>query len=134
MKGLSRFRRFIFVNSTLADLYNHAIPALEKAQDYLDGLDGRETPKWILKQIKEAQMNEQKYIIVKKNEFELPIVFNSFLDHSSVAGNETVVSAGFCTIDLHSAQFSAYGESKTLNVQSRGNDVDILNTLLIESF
>lgn len=44
MKGLSRFRRFIFVNSTLADLYNHAIPALEKAQDYLDGLDGQDCP------------------------------------------------------------------------------------------
>ena len=42
MKGLSRFRRFIFVNSTLADLYNHAIPALEKAQDYLDRLDGQD--------------------------------------------------------------------------------------------
>ena len=44
MKGLSRFRRFIFVNSTLADLYNHAIPALEKAQEFLDGLDGQDCP------------------------------------------------------------------------------------------
>lgn len=74
-------------------------------------------------------MNEPlKYLIV--THLELPIVFNAILDHKSVAGDMKVVSAGFCRLhdDLNKSA-SAWGESVTLGVKSREEDVAILSKL-----
>lgn len=75
-----------------------------------------------------------KYIIVKEGIHELPIVFHEILSHAQVAGNKTVVSAGFCNIGIREEggepKWAAWGESYTLKIKSRGDvDDDILNSM-----
>ncbi len=64
-----------------------------------------------------------KYVIVEELGIELPIIFNEILDHSSVARDRKVVSAGHvkfgCGID-GSMVVSCYGKSVTLRTKSRG--------------
>lgn len=80
-------------------------------------------------------MKKVKYIIIVESMGgnEVPIIFSDLLAHNEVAGNKTVISAGFVEIDSNSEDrdtdgcsellVSCYGESVTLKVKSR-KDVD----------
>lgn len=70
-----------------------------------------------------------KYLIILSRGLELPVVFNPIIDHSQMAGNATVVSAGFCSKG-DNGQFSTWGGSVSLKMQSREGDADILNKRL----
>jgi hypothetical protein len=70
-----------------------------------------------------------KYIVVEEDGMELPIVFASFLMHSVVAGDRTVLAAGFVLfkIDWEGTNYEpipvlscdCYGKSESLNISSR---------------
>jgi hypothetical protein len=65
---------------------------------------------------------EMKYIIIKKDGYEQPIVFPTTIDHSYMAKClGKVVSAGFCSFgeDYSNGQkeVSVWGESVTLNIK-----------------
>lgn len=77
-----------------------------------------------------------KYIIIKHDGLEVPIVFSELLNHSMVARLMThndidrVVSAGFCYIN-DAGQYVCYGSSRGLGVESREHVDDFcLNKLL----
>jgi hypothetical protein len=75
---------------------------------------------------------EAKYLIVESRGLELPIVFNSIIDHSQIASafaREHILSAGKCSSG-DSNQWQCYGKSVTLNLESRQCDARILNTKL----
>jgi hypothetical protein len=69
-----------------------------------------------------------KYIIVESFGLELPIVFNPIIDHSTVAGNFKVVSAGFCSQSVD-CLWNCWGESTSLKLKSRTQDGRILEDL-----
>ena len=78
-------------------------------------------------------MNQSKYIIVKKDGVEYPILFPNVMNHSDMfklVGGD-LISAGFCTIsstDNGDIQYSAYGKSVTLDVSSREEvDTKLMN-------
>ncbi len=71
-----------------------------------------------------------KYIIVNELHVELPIVFNPIMDHGNVAAiGMKVVSAGFCRRKADGS-FSVWGKSVSLNIGSRPEDAEILQTRL----
>lgn len=74
-----------------------------------------------------------KYIIFDQNGLELPVVFPEMIGHDSmknVFGNCPVVSAGFCRFyydrDCDSTIAACWGESVSLGVKSREEDIRIL--------
>ena len=73
-----------------------------------------------------------KYIIINKNNIELPFVFSELSTHADVAyalGGK-VVGAGFCFVD-DDQQYVCYGESISCRVKSREKiDSAILNEML----
>jgi hypothetical protein len=73
-------------------------------------------------------MKQSKYVIVKTMGFEVPIVFNYFLDHSRVCQDMAVVSAGFCNRSPDG--FTCWGNSTTLKIGSRAQDSMVLNRML----
>ena len=79
-------------------------------------------------------MKRVKYIVVESaGGNEVPIIFSDLLAHNEVAGNRTVISAGFVQIypkpegkdpdGCSDVWVSCFGESVTLKVKSR-DDVD----------
>jgi len=73
-------------------------------------------------------MDHPKYVVVMKDGCECAIIFSSLLNHHQVAGTWEVVGAGFCRLpDRLNDNVSAWGESKTLRIKSRGDkDAEIL--------
>jgi hypothetical protein len=78
-------------------------------------------------------MNRSKYIVVKKDDVDCPVLFPSVINHDTMfklIGGE-LVSAGFCTIsctDDGDVNYDAYGKSVTLNVTSRRSvDSQLMN-------
>lgn len=72
---------------------------------------------------------KSKYIIIKDNGLEMPVVFNPLIDHSTIAGANKVVSAGFCRCNID-GYHSVWGESVKLRIKSRPEDADILDKML----
>jgi hypothetical protein len=84
-------------------------------------------------------MNDHlKYIIVESRGLPIPIIFPAILDHAEVAGDFSVVSAGF--VAIHSSiygengkiQVSCWGESQSLkklgkNFKYSPDDADIIS-------
>jgi len=74
-------------------------------------------------------MAKAKYIIVERNEMDIPIVFSPFLQHADVArGLRNLVSAGFCS--KTSNGWECWGGSVSLQINSRPVDAMILNKTL----
>ena len=68
-----------------------------------------------------------KYIIVHDSGLEKAILFDELLAHKDVAGRFNVVSAGFCSIG---EKVQVYGESVTLDMRSRKEDVVLIEEAL----
>lgn len=81
-----------------------------------------------------------KYIVIPKMGIECAIVFNDILDHAEVAGDNKVISAGFCKINPNSwdkrphnyNSVSVWGFSKTLELTSRPEDAELIEMTLNE--
>lgn len=55
------------------------------------------------------------------------IVFPASLGHDEVAGNHKVIAAGFCRFpDDLNKNVSAYGKSRTLDIESRKEDAILI--------
>lgn len=75
-----------------------------------------------------------KYLIFKTDEFgETPLLFEQLVGHDDIARmvkakypDAVIVSAGFWCID-RAEKYSTYGESVSINIKSRLEDVFILN-------
>lgn len=74
-----------------------------------------------------------KYIIIKTEGLEVPIIFSEILNHSTVAhsigGHNGVISAGYLYLS-EDGQLSAHGYSSTLGINSRSEDVEIIKRSL----
>ena len=81
----------------------------------------------------ENDIVKSKYIIIKHDEVEVPVVFASFLTHEYVAGKSEVKSAGFCELDDR-GKWSASGESVSLKLKARPQDAEVLKTFLKKAF
>lgn len=70
-----------------------------------------------------------KYIIVKKGNLNVPIVFPGILNHSDVAKSfKDVIGAGFCyPPDENNPTYSVHGKSFTLQIESKPEDEKELN-------
>lgn len=68
-------------------------------------------------------------------EDDFAIVFDSILNHSDVARNMKVVAAGHCRLpDELNDHVSAWGESITLDIKSRGDvDAEIIKQQFYET-
>ena len=73
---------------------------------------------------------KSKYVIVEIAALELPIVFNPLFDHAEIAGSHKVVSAGFCHVCENTGNYSVWGKSVSLKLESRPEDADILDNWL----
>lgn len=84
---------------------------------------------------------EGKYIIVKYQGFELPILFHSIMEHKAfqamLFSDEAIVSAGFFSIcgritqeDENAISVDVYGESTTLKKSHRKEDAKLIKKLL----
>lgn len=82
-----------------------------------------------------------KYVIVKDEEFgriEVPLIFDSYLSHQTMARGLNAIAAGFVEIrglkrdrgDREDLSVHCYGESLSLGIKSRGR-VD--SSVIIES-
>jgi len=72
---------------------------------------------------------KSKYIVVKHEGFEMPIVFSDLMQHTQAAGLREVIGAGFCYVEA--GEYVCYGESIGLHVKSRGEtDASVLNEML----
>lgn len=74
-------------------------------------------------------MKPKYIIIVNETGMEVPIVFSPLISHEDMVSKKLVKSAGFCELD-NQGRWSAHGWSDTLNLRSRPQDADILNTHL----
>lgn len=66
-----------------------------------------------------------KYIVYQDG---TAVVFPDFADHKAMLGNKIPVSAGFCRVETRRNQFddvvadvSCWGNSQTLNLESKGD-------------
>lgn len=79
-------------------------------------------------------MKQCKYIIVECMGHEVPIVFADLLNHSDVAENFKVVSAGMCDIHIHDMHHgitvTTWGESTSLKKIARPEDANIIERFL----
>jgi len=72
-------------------------------------------------------MDSMKYIIVKRFDHEVPVLFCHMLNHDSIAVSlGTVVSAGFFYVDFANEKVRVWGESKSLDKQARDGDAEII--------
>lgn len=74
-----------------------------------------------------------KYIVITQGKVELPIVFSELMQHIDVARSLgcRVVGAGFC--EIQDNQYVCYGESISLEIESRLLEDDVvLNRMLID--
>ena len=72
---------------------------------------------------------KSKYVIVRIDETEVPIVFSWFLKHEAVAKVSQVTSAGYCTL-TGGGKWIVGGWSDSLKLGARPEDAEILNTRL----
>ena len=70
-----------------------------------------------------------KYIILKKDRTEVPLVFSQMLLHRDVAGKSRVISAGFCELAVD-GKWRVGGHSVSLKLNARPQDAEILNAHL----
>jgi len=80
-------------------------------------------------------MNKAKYVIVNGS----AIVFSAAIKHSEITDKENCEAAGFVTFYSTDpdgvVKASAYGESFSLNIRSRGQvDSDIINRQILNSY
>jgi hypothetical protein len=68
-----------------------------------------------------------KYLIVKKEGVEVPVLFSEVLLHREVAGQGQVLAAGFCERTAE-GKWRVAGRSLSLNLGTRPEDAEILNT------
>ena len=67
-----------------------------------------------------------KYIIVKTEYSEMPILFPMTVNHDSIVAKSRVISAGF--FDDDKKHFDCYGRSESLNIEGRGQqDAELMN-------
>jgi dolichyl-phosphate-mannose--protein O-mannosyl transferase len=85
-------------------------------------------PSNLLKKLRNTIV-KSKYIIIKHDEVEVPLVFASSLSHEYVAGTSEVKSAGFCKLDAN-GEWNISGESVSLQLKARPQEADILNAFL----
>lgn len=69
---------------------------------------------------------KQKYIIFKDGSAKM---FDCGSIHAYMTGGKDVVSAGFVDVDVDGFPMKVYGESTTLGVKSRKEDLKILEDL-----
>ena len=74
-------------------------------------------------------MEKQKYIIFKDGSVN---IFDCGEIHSYMTGGKQVVSAGFVYLDAENNPTEVFGESTTLGVKSRKEDLKILQDFLKE--
>ena len=75
----------------------------------------------------------KKYIIVKEDILELPILFDQYLIHNTIAGKYyNIVSGGFFEITKDN-DIIVYGKSTSLNVDSRPIDANIIKQFLFQT-
>jgi hypothetical protein len=72
-----------------------------------------------------------KYIIIKELNLEFAVLFNECLTHVSMAGNNNVISAGFCSLNpdndfREEIKATVWGSSVTLKKSSRLEDEEII--------
>ena len=74
---------------------------------------------------------KSKYIIVKMEGMEVPLIFSSFLSHEAVAMTKQneILSAGYCEMNTVGKWITS-GQSVSLKLNSRPQDAEILNTQL----
>jgi hypothetical protein len=70
-----------------------------------------------------------KYVIIRKDWAELPLVFSEQLQHAEMAGLHEPVAAGFCELAADGT-WRVAGRSVSLNLHSRPEDAAILNAYL----
>jgi hypothetical protein len=72
-----------------------------------------------------------KYLIIKKEEMEVAVIFSSFLSHDAVdmTGQTGVQSAGYCEMSP-AGKWVVSGQSVSLKLNSRPQDAEILNKQL----
>jgi hypothetical protein len=67
-------------------------------------------------------------VIVDQFGTEQPIVFSEVLNHSIFTAGRVVVAAGFCK--FQGSRAKVWGESVSLKLKSRPEDVDLLERML----
>lgn len=72
---------------------------------------------------------KSKYLILSVMGCELPVVFSPIIDHSTIAGTNTVVSAGFC-YRRRNGTYEVWGKSISLKKGSRLEDSEIISRTL----
>jgi hypothetical protein len=79
-----------------------------------------------------------KYIVFKELGEEKAIIFPSSLQHREVAtkliSRNTIVSAGFINNRSLDEDVQCFGDSYTLNIESRPQDSQLINDLLKRDF
>ena len=70
---------------------------------------------------------EQKYIVFKDGSVN---IFDCGEIHSYMTGGKDVLSAGFVTVDEDNVPLEVFGESTTLGVKSRKQDLEVLREFL----
>jgi len=70
-----------------------------------------------------------KYIIVLHDSFKVPVVFSELIPHHEVAGNQQILSAGYCSKDC-TGRWITGGRSESLTAKAMQGDAEILNTFL----
>jgi hypothetical protein len=77
-------------------------------------------------------MKKAKYIVVLEKDLEVPIVFSPFIEHNKIANGKKVLSAGLCS--QTNGIWSVWGNSVSLRLEARIEDVGILNRMLEYNF
>jgi len=68
-----------------------------------------------------------KYIVIKTEYNEMPVLFPFIVKHNSLVASNRIVSAGFWK--LEDGKFICYGESNSLQLKSRPEiDNELMNT------
>lgn len=72
-----------------------------------------------------------KYIILNDG-MNSPILFPTFLDHSDIAANRPVISAGYCNIsfDGDDVEVSVYGDSFSMEIGTREEDAKHIRRMI----
>jgi hypothetical protein len=78
---------------------------------------------------------ETKYIVVGVGNLEVPIIFPETLNHSEVARPfKNVISAGFCSIPDRESEYSVWGKSVSLGIESREKDAELLDRYFTQNY
>lgn len=70
-----------------------------------------------------------KYIIIKHDEKEVPLVFSAFLKHDDIVAKKKIISAGFCKLN-DTGKWIVGGHSVSLKLGARPHDAEILDAHL----